>query len=78
MHHHVFVSRSVVELCAAAGLEVLLLRPSRPVHIVCLCRVGTDGHPGLNESEISKALSHRPFASDQVESRLHRSHARNG
>jgi len=78
MHHHVFVSRSVVELCHAAGLEVLLLRPTRPVHIVCLCRVGADGHLGLNESEISQALSQSPFASDQVESRPHRSHTCNG
>lgn len=73
MHHHVFVSGSVVELCHAARLEVLSLWPKRPFHIVCLCRVGASGHPGLSESELSKVLSHSPFASDQVESRLHSS-----
>ncbi len=68
-----FVSGSVVELCHAARLEVLSLWPKRPFHIVCLCRVGASGHPGLSESELSKVLSHSPFASDQVESRLHSS-----
>jgi SAM-dependent methyltransferase len=40
LHHHVFVSETVLQACVAAGLEVLLLRPKHPLNIVCLCRVG--------------------------------------
>jgi SAM-dependent methyltransferase len=40
MHHHVFDPDTVVEVCGAAGLEVLVLTVWRPFHIVCLCRAG--------------------------------------
>lgn len=39
MHHHVFDERSIVEVCCAADLEVLMLSIKPPFHIVCLCRV---------------------------------------
>ncbi len=68
MHHHVFVSRSVVELCRAAGLEVLALRPKRPFHIVCLCRTGGNGRAGLSETELRSELRRSPFVSDRAES----------
>ena len=70
MHHHVFDSRSVVEMCKAAGLGVLAIRPRRPFHIVCLCRVG-DGDtshgdtPQLGENELANALARSPFKSDR-------------
>jgi hypothetical protein len=65
MHHHVFVSRTVVEMCEAAGLEVLLLRAVRPFHIVCLSRVTTGPAGRLAEGELSRALKSSPFASDR-------------
>jgi SAM-dependent methyltransferase len=68
MHHHIFISRTVVDVCRAAGLEVLLLRPKRPFHIVCLCRV--DARPaageGLSERQISEILRRSPFPSDRA------------
>jgi SAM-dependent methyltransferase len=72
MHHHVFVSRTVVELCETAGLEVALLRPTLPFHVVCLCRVGAAGGT-ISQSELAKILRHSPFVSDRSEaSRLSR------
>jgi SAM-dependent methyltransferase len=70
LHHHVFVSRSVVEVCRAAGLEVLLLKPKRPYHIVCLCRVGVAGISGrdLDEERLAQILERSPFASDRQRS----------
>jgi SAM-dependent methyltransferase len=65
MHHHIFISRTVVEVCREAGLDVLLLAPRRPFHIVCLCRCGTDGKPSLDEHELARILSHSTFASDR-------------
>lgn len=65
MHHHVFVSRTVVELCEAAGLDVLMLRAVLPFNIVCLCRVGSGSAPTLSAHELSKALRTSPFASDR-------------
>jgi SAM-dependent methyltransferase len=65
LHHHVFVSQTVAQACAAAGLEVLLLRPKRPLNIVCLCRVGEGRGAGLNEPELARILRRSPFASDR-------------
>jgi SAM-dependent methyltransferase len=67
LHHHVFVSRSVVELCRAARLEVMLLKPKRPYHIVCLCRIGTDDAASrdLNEDQLTDILNRSPFPSDR-------------
>lgn len=66
LHHHVFISRTVAEACAAAGLEVLLLRPKRPLNIVCVCRVGEDRGTGLSEAVLSRILRRSPFASDRA------------
>jgi SAM-dependent methyltransferase len=67
MHHHIFVSRTVIEVCRAAGLEVLLLRPKRPFHIVCLCRVNAPpAGDGLSDPQISEILRRSPFPSDRV------------
>ena len=68
MHHHVFVLRTVIEVCRAAELEVLLLAPRRPFHIVCLCHVGAGGGAGLDDAELKRILSHSPFAADRRES----------
>jgi SAM-dependent methyltransferase len=67
LHHHVFVSRLVAEACAEAGLEVLLLRPKRPLNIVCLCRVQEDDArgEGLGREQIERAVRRSPFASDR-------------
>jgi SAM-dependent methyltransferase len=69
IHHHVFVSRSVVEMCRAAGLEVLLLKPKRPYHIVCLCRVSANGalSVDLDEDRLANILDRSPFPSDRRE-----------
>ena len=66
MHHHIFASRAVVEACRAAGLEVLLLRPKRPFHIVCLCRVNSGPGGGLSDQQITRLLRRSPFPSDKA------------
>ncbi len=66
MHHHVFVSRTVVDVCRASELEVLALAPRQPFHIVCLCAV--DEHPSnaaLDDSRISAALCDSTFREDR-------------
>lgn len=65
MHHHVFISRTVVDMCRAAGLDVLLVRPMRPHNIVCFCRVGQPQSGELGEQQQSEILSRSPFASDR-------------
>jgi SAM-dependent methyltransferase len=65
MHHHVFVTRSVAEVCAEVGLEVVLLRPKQPFNIVCVCRVGT-GARGPSEQELAKNLRRSTFPSDRA------------
>jgi SAM-dependent methyltransferase len=69
MHHHVFVTRTVAELCAAAALEVLLLRAKEPFNIVCLCRVGDPRGEGLNDSQLSRIERRSLFASDRANAR---------
>jgi SAM-dependent methyltransferase len=64
MHHHVFDSRATAELCRAAGLDVVLLRPKPPIDIVCLCRVAAP-EGGLNGKALSKALRRSLFSSDR-------------
>ncbi|HEY5194324.1 MAG TPA: methyltransferase domain-containing protein [Solirubrobacteraceae bacterium] len=66
MHHHVFDSRSVVELCRAAGLEVIAMRPKPTFNIVCLCRVGSGNGQGLDDRELAKILAESPFESDRA------------
>jgi SAM-dependent methyltransferase len=67
LHHHVFVSQLVAEACSAAGLEVLLLRPKRPLNIVCLCRVGDARGEALERLELERILRRSPFASDRAQ-----------
>jgi SAM-dependent methyltransferase len=72
MHHHVFVTRSVLELCRAAGLEVIALRAKRPFHIVCLCRTGHQEHPRSSEPLLWTELRRSPFLSDRAEAAVPR------
>jgi SAM-dependent methyltransferase len=65
MHHHVFDSRSTTLMCAAAGLDVVAMRPKQPYNIFCLCRVG--GGAGLDEDELSRIFAESPFPSDRAE-----------
>jgi SAM-dependent methyltransferase len=65
MHHHIFTSRTVVEVCRAVELEVLLLRPKRPFHIVCLCQVGGESGHGLSDEHLARILRRSPFPSDR-------------
>jgi len=65
MHHHVFVSRTVVDLCRAADLRVLLLRPAAPCHILCLCRVDGDCGEELTDAALNETLTNSPFPSDR-------------
>jgi len=66
MHHHVFVSRTVVDVCRAAELEVLALAPRRPFHIVCLCAVGMHpSNPTFDDSQLSAALRDSAFGEDR-------------
>jgi hypothetical protein len=57
----------VAEACAETGLEVLLLRPKRPLNIVCLCRVqeGDAGGEGLGQAQLERVVRRSPFASDR-------------
>ena len=66
MHHHVFDTRAVVDMCREASLEVLALRPKQTHDIFCLCRVGEPRGEGLSESELSRILRRSPFASDRA------------
>jgi SAM-dependent methyltransferase len=65
MHHHVFVSATVVALCRAAGLRVVMLRGAAPCHIMCLCRVDGDARGELTDDELRASLTSSPFASDR-------------
>ena len=65
MHHHVFVTRSVADLCRAAGLEVLLLRALLPFHILAVCRPAGDPAAGIGEQALARALAASPFISDR-------------
>jgi SAM-dependent methyltransferase len=65
MHHHVFISRTVVDMCRASGLQVILIRPVRPFNIVCLCRVSPIARTELGEPQLSEILCRSPFASDR-------------
>jgi hypothetical protein len=67
MHHHVFDSLAVANMCREAGLELLALQARRPFHIFCLCRVGGQG-PGLDDQELARALARSPFARDRAAS----------
>lgn len=70
MHHHVFVTRTVAEVCEEVGLEVLLLRPKQPFNIVCLCRVGEGEERGgasrPSEKELARILRRSTFPSDRA------------
>ncbi len=65
MHHHVFITRTVVELCWAAGLPVQIVRPELPINIMCLCRVGDDPQAGISEEQLEAVLAGSPFESDR-------------
>jgi SAM-dependent methyltransferase len=66
MHHHVFDSRNVFEMCQAAGLEVIALRPKATFNVVCLCRVEGDGSKKISDSELVEILKGSPFATDRA------------
>jgi SAM-dependent methyltransferase len=68
MHHHTFTSRSVVEVCQAAGLAVVMLRPKLPLDIFCLCAVG-EGREPIDAAALTKALRRSPFATDRSDAR---------
>jgi SAM-dependent methyltransferase len=70
MHHHVFISSTVVDMCRAARLDVLLVRPVRPHNIVCFCRVGRSDLEELGQQELSTILGRSPFASDREVSKI--------
>lgn len=69
LHHHCFDTRSVAEMCEAAGLSVLMLKPRLDFHIVCLARVGAPppGQPPspFSEAELARELANSPFPSDR-------------
>ena len=66
LHHHVFTTRTVAELCALAGLEVVALRALSPFHIFCLARIGE--RPGAvgEQRVVARALRRSPFPSDRA------------
>jgi SAM-dependent methyltransferase len=66
MHHHVFDSRTVFELCEAAGLTVTALQPKMPFNIVCLCEVDSENGSGIDARELHKILAASPFKSDRA------------
>jgi hypothetical protein len=69
MHHHVFTTRSVAELCRAAKLEVVLLRARTPFNVFALCRSATNGGAAIDARELHRALGTSPFPSDRADLR---------
>lgn len=71
MHHHVFVTRAVVELIEHAGLKIEAVTARRPHHIIILARtprgsgIAADGSQEL----LAGALAKSPFPSDAREAR---------
>jgi SAM-dependent methyltransferase len=66
MHHHVFDSRTVFELCRAADLDVVALATRRPFHIVCLCTTDNGGdRQTLDEHQLDDVLSGSVFSEDR-------------
>ncbi len=70
MHHHVFDTRAVADLCHEAGLVVEALRPKQIHDIYCLCRVVGDGASergeGLTDDELARILRNSRFVSDRA------------
>jgi SAM-dependent methyltransferase len=64
MHHHVFATRSVAELCRAADLELLHLKALLPFHVVAVCRSSTNDTRDTSRLVLAKALDASPFSSD--------------
>ncbi len=60
LHHHVFDTRTALEMCAAAGLRVERVAARRPFHIICLARRADEGR-GAPVSLRSRS----PFPSDR-------------
>jgi SAM-dependent methyltransferase len=65
MHHHVFDTHSVAEVCRAAGLRIVAMRPARPFNIFCLCSVEDQDAAGLDDHGLAKVLADSPFKSDR-------------
>lgn len=66
MHHHVFVSRTVIDMCHAAGLAVRDLHVRRPFHIICVCGVGQVDSGIVAKEAWNETLQRSPFASDRA------------
>jgi SAM-dependent methyltransferase len=66
MHHHVFATRSVAELCRVANLELLHLKALPPFHVVAVCRPGKNGTEDTSRLVLAKALDSSPFPSDHT------------
>jgi SAM-dependent methyltransferase len=73
MHHHVFDTRTVAEMCAAAQLRVVALRPERPFHIACLASADASPNGALTEHRLWEVLSRSPFPSDREQAQAAKS-----
>lgn len=67
MHHHVFDSLAVANMCREAGLELRALRARRPFHIFCLCQVGSPS-AGISDRKLAASLARSPFKTDRAAS----------
>ncbi len=65
LHHHVFVTQTVIDLCAAAGFTVERLAVRRPFHIICLARLLTPGAAAPGSPARVSIRERSPFPSDR-------------
>ncbi len=63
LHHHVFVSETVVFVCDAAGFAVERVLARRPFHVVCLARATDPCSPAAGAGALAARRS--PFPSDR-------------
>lgn len=75
LHHHVFDTKSAVELVDHMGLQLVGIEPVYPMHVVIVAKKNGQGD-GVNNQSIMTALSNilrrSPFQSDKaLQSKLH-------
>ena len=67
MHHHVFDSRLVVAMLAAAGFVVVSVEAVLPYHVFAIAvKPPSDVHGHLSESQVDAALRESPFVADRA------------
>ena len=67
MHHHVFDSRLVVAMLAAAGFVVVSVEAVLPYHVFAIAvKPPSDVHGDLSDGQVDAALRESPFVADRA------------